>query len=76
VEVQPVGTAFTGTIHCESSLVVSGTPTSCSVGSLTPVTGYHWRLRSKDNKGGVSAWASYATNGEMAADFVVGTPGP
>jgi outer membrane protein assembly factor BamB len=71
VEVQPLGTAFTGAVSCQSAFVPSGTATSCAVTGLTPGAGYHWRLRSVDNKGGVSAWASYARNAESAADFVV-----
>jgi hypothetical protein len=76
VEVQPVGTAFTGAVHCESPFVNTATATTCSVGSLTAGTGYHWRLRSLDSKGGAGAWASYATNAETAADFKVNTPPP
>jgi hypothetical protein len=71
VEVQPVGTAFTGTAHCQSALVASGTATSCSVTSLVPGTGYHWRTRAVDSLGIGGPWASYATNAEDAADFVV-----
>jgi hypothetical protein len=71
VEVKPVGTAFTGTVSCQSALVPSGTATSCSVSGLTAGTGYHWRLRAVDNQGGASAWASYATNAEDAEDFIV-----
>jgi hypothetical protein len=71
VEVQPVGTAFAGAVSCQSGLVASGTAATCSVGSLTPGTGYHWRLRAVDGGGAASAWASYATNSEDAADFTV-----
>jgi hypothetical protein len=73
VEVKPVGTSFTGTVSCESALVSSGTAASCSVGSLANGTSYHWRTRSKDSQAATSAWASYATNTESEADFVVNT---
>jgi predicted phage tail protein len=73
IEVQPLGTAFAGTAHCQSALVASGTATSCSVGGLAPGTGYHWQTRTVDSRGGVSPWASYAMNGEDAADFAVNT---
>jgi alpha-tubulin suppressor-like RCC1 family protein len=73
VEVQPVGTVFTGALSCQSAYVASGTAASCQQTGLTPGTGYHWRLRAVDNKGGASAWASYATNAEDAADFIVDT---
>jgi predicted phage tail protein len=69
VEVKPVGTAFTGTGSCESNLVGNGTATSCAVSGLAAGTGYHWRLRAVDSRGGASAWASYATNAEDAPDF-------
>jgi hypothetical protein len=71
VEVQPVGTAFTGTVSCQSDLVTSGTAATCAVSGLTPGTAYHWRLRTVDSLGRASAWASYATNAETAADFIV-----
>jgi alpha-tubulin suppressor-like RCC1 family protein len=71
VEVQPVGTAFTGALSCQSAYVASGTAASCQKAGLTPGIGYHWRLRAVDNKGGASAWVSYATNAESAADFQV-----
>jgi hypothetical protein len=73
VEVQPLGTAFTGTAHCQSALVTSGTPTSCSVSGLAPGASYHWQTRTVDNRGGASPWASYTMNGEDAADFAVNT---
>jgi subtilisin-like proprotein convertase family protein len=71
VEARPLGTAFTGAVHCQSALVSSGTAASCAVTGLTLRTGYHWRLRAVDSKGMPSAWAAYATNAETAADFVV-----
>jgi hypothetical protein len=71
VEAKPVGTAFTGTPTCESSLVTSGTAASCTATGLTRGTSYHWQLRAVDRLGAASAWASYATNAETAADFSV-----
>jgi predicted phage tail protein len=71
VEVQPLGTGFTGAVHCQSPLGSSGTATSCTVTGLLAGTSYHWQVRAADNRGGVSAWASFATNADTAADFVV-----
>jgi hypothetical protein len=71
VEVKPVGTAFTGTVSCQSAFVASGTVAACTVGGLVRGRSYHWRTRTVDSLGAVSAWASYATNAETAADFVV-----
>jgi hypothetical protein len=73
VEVKPAGTAFNGTPSCQSPLVASGTAASCKLTTLTPGTGYHWRLRAADSRGGFSNWVSFATNGEDAADFSVNT---
>jgi photosystem II stability/assembly factor-like uncharacterized protein len=72
VEVKPVGTAFTGSVSCYSVLVNSGTPATCKVTGLA-LGRYHWRVRAKDSLNAVSAWASYATNAESAADFIVST---
>jgi hypothetical protein len=41
------------------------------VSGLTPGTSYHWQTRTVDSRGTASPWASYATNAEDAADFVV-----
>jgi hypothetical protein len=71
VEVQPLGSAFTGMAHCQSGWVASSTATSCSVTGLTPGTSYHWQTRTVDSLGTFSPWASYATNTEDAADFAV-----
>jgi hypothetical protein len=71
VEVKPLGTAFTGTVSCLSAWVTPGTATSCPTAGLTVGTGYHWRTRAVDSVGGASAWASYGTNAETAADFIV-----
>jgi hypothetical protein len=71
IEVRPLGTAFTGTVSCESALVASGTASSCAVSGLTAGTSYHWRLRAVDSLGAAGRWVSYATNAETAADFVV-----
>jgi photosystem II stability/assembly factor-like uncharacterized protein len=77
VEVQPLGMSFTGAVHCQSVLVSSGTATTCAVHGLAAATGYHWRLRAVDSRGIPSPLASYATNAETAADFVVAaTPAP
>jgi photosystem II stability/assembly factor-like uncharacterized protein len=72
VEVKPIGAAFTGAVSCQSGFVSSGTAAACSRTGL--VTGrYHWRLRAVDRSGVASPWASYATNAETAADFIVST---
>lgn len=69
VEVQPLGTPFTGT--------PSGTTSGTGAGSLLSVQmtlpaagGYHWRLRTRNGIGGApSQWMSFGTNSEAEADF-------
>jgi hypothetical protein len=70
VEVKPIGTAFTGTVSCESGLVASGTATSCSVGSIAMGTDYHWRARAKDSQGKTGSWSSFGGNVEGEPDFM------
>lgn len=82
VEVQPVGTAFTGTatyssggVPCNFGTCQAGTVISVTSGTLSPAS-YHWQVR-VSGTGGVSSWVSYpttSTNAETAADFSVITP--
>jgi hypothetical protein len=74
VEVRPLDTAFTDTASCQSGLVLSGATTDCGVSGLAPGTSYHWQTRAVDSGGKVSAWVSFGSNEETAADFMVNTP--
>ncbi len=74
VEVKAVGTAFNGTTGLTTgSLVNSGTTASATATGLTRGTNYHWRARTVDSNGAVSAWVTYPTSGndESATDFSV-----
>jgi hypothetical protein len=73
VEVKPVAVPFAGAVSCQSGLVASGTPTSCTVSTLVVGTSYHWQARAVDSQGVASAWVPYGTNAETAADFTVAT---
>ena len=70
VEVQPIGTAFSGSPTAESLLVSSGdeavvTLTDLSKGSK------HWRARTVDAQGFASQWVSFGGNADGDTDFAV-----
>lgn len=78
LEVQPVGTAFTGAPNAEGAFVQSGTIARVEVRSLAAGTSYHWQARAIDPGGQFSPWTSFGTNLDGAppgvpadADFVV-----
>lgn len=72
VEIQPVGTAFTGTA------TATATPGNIYViaTGLTTGTGYHFQIRATDDQGRASAWLSYGGNAETEADFTVEQTSP
>jgi hypothetical protein len=73
VEVQPVGTAFTGTPT--ASTVGSGAGTAVSLSIPLPDGSYHWRARTVT--GGVtSSWMSFGLNAETDPDLIIQTAHP
>ena len=70
VEVQPVGTPFTGPTN-GSVPVVDGGALQLTVGPLPGATSYHWRARAVDQTGDSSSWVAYGGNAESAADFTI-----
>ena len=70
VEVQPVGTPFTGPTN-GSVPVVDGGALQVTVGPLPGATSYHWRARAVDQTGDSSSWVVYGGNAESAADFTI-----
>jgi hypothetical protein len=70
VEVKSTGTAFGGTGLLVSSAVTSGGTTSVIFGA-SATGAYHWRARTIDANGDVSAWVSFGGNAESAADFKI-----
>jgi hypothetical protein len=71
VEVQPVGTAFSGDETCGSPVSYSSSPVSvtASVSGLASGNPYHWRARAKNNLGSYSNWVTY--NSTNSTDFTV-----
>ncbi len=69
VEVQPIGTGFTGAPTGSSGFQVGPWTAEISVPGLLNFTSYHWRARSVDVLGFASAWVSFGANPESAADF-------
>jgi hypothetical protein len=70
VEVQPVGTAFTGVATAMSGFAASGSVVQVTVSGLVEGA-YHWQARSTDNQGASGAFASYDSNPEIDPDFRV-----
>jgi hypothetical protein len=71
VEVQTVGTTFTGEPTTTTSLVASGRRGVARVTGLVDATSYHWRARAVDQTGRATAWRSFGGNPESAADLRV-----
>ena len=64
VEVQPVGTALTGTATAASETLASGATALVSIVGLREDTQYHWWARTVDDGGSASAWVSFGGNDE------------
>ena len=76
VEVQPVGTNFTG-LAVTGPPVPNGQPGWVNVTGLSDNTSYHWRARTIDQTGRSTAnWQSFGGNAEADADFTVTVPHP
>lgn len=71
VEVQPIGTPFSGPT-ASSAPLPDGGPMQVLVGPLASATSYHWRARAVDQTGDSSGWVAYGGNPESATDFRVG----
>jgi hypothetical protein len=68
VEVQPVGTAFTGTPTATSVFSSTWGIVSVSVPNL-PTGQYHWQARVVDSQNNASAWQEFGTAGNV--DFTI-----
>ena len=75
VEVEPLGTAFSGTASGSGPATASGGTASATVGGLLDNTTYHWQARTLDETGGASAWVSFGANAETDPDFRVALAG-
>src|SRR2546425_10695931 len=76
VEVQPVGTAFTGLPTAASDRVSSGQPAFVALTGLADNGAYHWQARALDQTGRGGAWVAFGGNAETATDFVTAVPQP
>jgi hypothetical protein len=76
VEVEPVGTAFTGTPNFHGSSLSSSGVADVQVGGLADAHRYHWQARIVDASGAASPWAAYAAPGSPGFDFGVDTDAP
>src|SRR5205814_5164447 len=69
VEVQPVGTAFTGVATGASDSLAAGAAAFVAVTGLANNSAYHWQARTVDQTGRASAWTAFGGNAETDADF-------
>ncbi|MBI2930020.1 MAG: hypothetical protein HYY16_00085 [Planctomycetes bacterium] len=76
VEVQPVGTDFTGMANASGSFVTCGATARVTLCSPTALAAgsYHWQACAMDMAGAMSAWAGFGGNAESEADFVMTAP--
>ncbi len=73
VEVQPVGTPFTGAPVASGPGAASGTRGAVVAGGLASGTAYHWQARAVDRTGRAGPWVLF---GPGTADFSVSIPHP
>ena len=72
VEIQPVGTGFTGTPTTSSPGTTASGLAAFALESAAPINvegDYHWQARSLNALGYTSDWVSFGGNAETAADF-------
>ncbi|MDD3481032.1 MAG: hypothetical protein PHW75_02290, partial [Patescibacteria group bacterium] len=70
VEVQPVGTPFTDTPTETGSIDNVNYLSAATISGLSPGQ-YHIQYRASDGQGRQTAWTSYGSNAEDAADFTI-----
>src|SRR5438093_1593189 len=76
VEVQPVGTPFSGVATAASGRLAAGVSAFVAVGGLANNTAYHWQARTVDQTGRASAWTAFGANAETDGDVVTTIPQP
>ncbi|HXV86936.1 MAG TPA: hypothetical protein VD793_09565, partial [Gemmatimonadales bacterium] len=74
VEVQPVGSPFTGTPTGTSAPTTSGLAAVVAVTGLSDNVAYRWRARARDHTGRSGAWVEFGPDGDAGADFRVSVP--
>ncbi len=75
VEVDPLGTAFSGVPNGSGATVANGTTATATVAGLSDNVSYHWQARGVDQTGRAGPWASFGGNAETAVDFKVAMAG-
>src|SRR5881396_4078412 len=75
VEVEPLGTAFSGVPSGSGVSVANGATATATVAGLNDNVSYHWQARAVDQTGRAGPWAAFGGNAETAADFKVAMAG-
>lgn len=70
IEIQPVGTPFTGSPTAAGPYVPSGSTATTPIAGLADGP-YHWQARAIDSAGAASPWVSFGANPETDPDFSV-----
>ncbi len=79
VEIQPVGTAFTGTsTQCSDEQTYTGSALTLTttISGLDADESYHWQAKITDTANSDSNWVSYGGNLETARDVGIDTTAP
>lgn len=71
VEVEPVGTDFSGVATATSDPVIRAGAAVTRITGLVDGASYHWRSRVADQTGRATPWRSFGGNPESAADLRV-----
>src|SRR5947199_362429 len=71
VEVEPVGTAFSGVPSGSGASVANGATATATVAGLNDNVSYHWQARAVDQTGRAGPWAAFGGNAETVSDFRV-----
>src|SRR5881396_1300308 len=71
VEVEPLGTAFSGVPSGSGASVANGTTATATVAGLNDNVSYHWQARAVDQTGRAGPWAAFGGNAETVSDFRV-----
>jgi len=73
IEVQPLGTSFTGAPTLSSTSALAGQPLSVLL-TLPALGSYHWQVRTVESGGATSHWMPFGLNSESEADFTIVAP--
>ncbi len=71
VEVEPLGTAFSGVPSGSGASVANGATATATVAGLNDNVAYHWQARAVDQTGRAGPWVAFGDNAETGADFRV-----